>query len=72
MKKTIKYTIRTILAILGFAAVCVLMGEPTESLSVSEVILHKALSIIVIVVAVKVYLLTLTERERRELEDEQV
>jgi hypothetical protein len=72
MKKTIKYVIRTILAILGFTAVCVLMGEPTESLSVSEVILHKALSLVVIVVAFKLYLLTLSKQERSELDDEQV
>lgn len=70
MKKMFKYTIRTILAILGFAAFCVLVGEPTEELSMSEVILYKALSLIAVVGAFKVYLLTLTERERRELEDE--
>jgi hypothetical protein len=70
MKKAIKCTVRTILAILGFTAFLVLVGEPTEELSMSEVILYKALSLIAIVGAFKVYLLTLTERERRELEDE--
>jgi hypothetical protein len=70
MKKAIKYTVRTILAILGFTAFCVLVGEPTEELSMSEAILYKLLSLGTLVGAFKVYLLTLSERERRELEDE--
>lgn len=70
MKKTIKYTLRAILAILGFTAFCVLVGEPTESLSRWEVIIMKATALAVMLGAVKVWSLTLTERERRDLEDE--
>jgi hypothetical protein len=72
MKKTIRYTIRTILAILGFTAFLVLIGEPTESLSRLEVIIMKAAALAVMLGAIKGWMLTLTERERRELEDERV
>lgn len=72
MKKMMKYTLRAIVAIVAMTAFCVLVGEPTESLSMSETILYKALSLGTLVGAFKVYLLTLTERERRELEDERV
>lgn len=72
MKKMFKYAIRTILAILGFSAFCVLMGEPTEELSRSYVIMMKAAALAVVLGAIKGWMLTLTERERRELEDERV
>lgn len=72
MKKMMKYTLRAIVAIVAMTSFCVLVGEPTESLSMSETILYKALSLGALVGAFKVYLLTLTERERRELEDERV
>lgn len=71
MKKTMKYTIRTILAILGFTAFFVLVGEPTEEMSMSYVITVKAAALVVMLGAIKVWALTLTERERRELEEEQ-
>ena len=72
MKRAIKFTVRAILAILGVTAFCVLLGEPTESLSMSDVIMMKAAALAVMVGAFKVWMLTLTERERRELEDERV
>ena len=72
MKKMMKYTLRAIVSIVAMTSFCVLVGEPTESLSMSETILYKALSLGALVGAFKVYLLTLTERERRELEDERV
>lgn len=67
-----KRVIRTILAILGFAAFLVLVGEPTEELSMSYVIMMKAAALAVMLGAIKGWMLTLTERERRELEDERV
>jgi hypothetical protein len=70
MKKMMKYTLRAILAIVAMTAFCVLVGEPTDELSMSEAILYKLLSLGTLVGAFKVYLLTLSERERRELEDE--
>ena len=65
-----KRAIRTILAILGFTAFLILVGEPTEGLSVSYVIMMKASALAVMLGAIKVWSLTLTERERRELEEE--
>lgn len=65
-----KIVIRTILAILGFTAFLIFVGEPTVEMSIGYVIKMKAAALAVMLGAVKVYLLTLTERERRELEDE--
>lgn len=67
-----KRAIRTILAILGFTAFLVLVGEPAEEMSMSNVIMMRAAAFAVMLGAFKAYLLTLTERERRELEDERV
>ena len=72
MKKIMKYTVRTILAILGFTAFCVFVGEPTEELSMSYVIIMKSAALAVMLGAFKIYLLTLSERERRELEEESI
>ena len=72
MKTTIKYTVRAIMAILGIAAFFVFVGEPTDSLSLSDVIVLKALALGTLVGAFKGWKLTLSEKERRELEDEQV
>jgi hypothetical protein len=72
MKKMMKYTLRAILAIVSMTAFCVLVGEPTESLSRGGVIMMKAAAIAAMFGSFKIYLLTLTERERRELEDERV
>lgn len=65
-----KIVIRTILAILGFIAFLIFVGEPTVEMSIGYVIKMKAASLAVMLGAVKGYLLTLTERERHELEDE--
>ena len=72
MKTTIKYTVRAIMAILGIAAFIVFVGEPTDSLSLSDVIILKALALGTLVGVFKGWKLTLSEKERRELEDEQV
>lgn len=70
MKKMMKCTLRAILAITGITCFCVLMGEPIESLSCSEVVMIKASALAVMLGAIKIWCLTLTERERRELEEE--
>lgn len=72
MKKMMKYTLRAILAIVSMTAFCVLVGEPTEELSMSYVIMMKASALAVMLGAIKGWMLTLTERERRELEDESI
>lgn len=60
-----KRVIRTILAILGYTAFLVFVGEPTGEMSMSYVIMMKAAAFAVMLGAIKGYLLTLTERERR-------
>ena len=53
MKTSIKYTVRAIMAILGIAAFFVFVGEPNDSLSLSDVILIKALALGTLVGAFK-------------------
>ena len=65
-----KRVIRTILAILGYTAFLIFVGEPSEELSMSYVIMMKAAAFAVMLGDIKGYLLTLTEQERSELEDE--
>lgn len=72
MKKMMKYTLRAILAIVSMTAFCVLVGEPTEEMSMSYVITMKAAALAAVFGSFEIYLLTLTERERRELDNEQV
>lgn len=67
-----KMIVRTICAIVGFFSFLLLVGEPTDEVTMTECILMKAGSLLGIWAAFKVYVLTLSERERRELEDEQV
>lgn len=67
-----KYVVRTICAIVGFFAFMILVGEPTEEVTMLRCILTKIASIVVMWGVFKVYLLTLSEQERKELEDERV
>lgn len=63
---------RAICALLGMIAFLVLVGEPTDEVTLSECIFMKIVSLVIMWGAFKVYVCTLSERERRELEDEQV
>lgn len=72
MKATIKYTFRALLFLLGMTAFCVLVGEPTEALSLSDVIIIKALAFGTLAGTLKGWMLTLSKTERLELENERV
>ena len=72
MKTTVKYIMRAICALLGMIAFLVLVGEPTDEVTLSECIFMKIVSLVIMWGAFKVYVCTLSERERRELEDEQI
>ena len=67
-----KYDVRTICAIVGFFAFMILVGEPTEEVTMMKCILMKAASIVVMWGVFKAYMCTLSEKERKELEDERV
>ena len=67
-----KYVVRTICAIVGFFAFMILVGEPTEEVTMMKCILMKAASIVVMWGVFKAYMCTLSEQERKELEDERV
>lgn len=64
-----KMIVRTICAIIGFFSFLLLVGEPTDEVTMTECILMKAGSLLGIWAAFKVYVRTLSEAERRELED---
>lgn len=67
-----KYVVRTICAIVGFLAFMILIGEPTEEVTMLRCILMKAASLLVLWGVFKAYMCTLSEQERKELEDERV
>ena len=70
MKTTIKYIIRAICALVGMVAFILLIGEPTEEITLANCILLKGFSLLALWGVFKAYMLTLSEREREEFEDE--
>ena len=72
MKTTIKYIIRAICALVGMVAFILLVGEPTEEITLVNCIVIKAVSLLALWGVLKGYMLTLSDAEREELEDERV
>lgn len=72
MKTTIKYIIRAICALVGMTAFILLVGEPTEKITLANCIVIKAVSLLALWGVFKGYMCTLTESERKELENERV
>lgn len=72
MKTTIKYIIRAICALVGMVAFVLLMGEPTEEITLANCIIIKVVSLLALWGVFKAYMLTLSEEERKEIEDERV
>ena len=72
MKTTIKYIIRAICALVGMVAFVLLMGEPTEEITLANFIVIKAVSLLALWGVFKGYMCTLSDAEREELENERV
>ena len=72
MKTTIKYIIRVICALVGMVAFVLLMGEPTEEITLANCIVIKAVSLLALWGVFKGYMCTLSDAEREELENERV
>ena len=72
MKTTIKYIIRVICALVGMVAFVLLMGEPTEEITLANFIVIKAVSLLALWGVFKGYMCTLSASERKELENERV
>ena len=72
MKTTIKYIIRAICALVGMVAFVLLMGEPTEEITLANFIVIKAVSLLALWGVFNGYMCTLTKAEREEVEDERV
>lgn len=72
MKTTIKYIIRAICALVGMVAFVLLIGEPTEEITLANCVVLKGFSLLALWGAFKAYMLTLSEEERKEIENERV
>lgn len=72
MKTTIKYIIRAICALVGMTAFILLVGEPTEEITLANFIVIKAVSLLALWGVFKGYMCTLSDAEREELENERV
>lgn len=72
MKTTIKYIIRAICALVGMVAFVLLIGEPTEEITLANFIVIKGVSLLALWGVFKGYMCTLSDAEREELENERV
>lgn len=72
MKTTIKYIIRAICALVGMTAFILLVGEPTEEITLANFIVIKAVSLLALWGVFKGYMCTLSDAERKDLENERV
>lgn len=72
MRTVLKYGFRSVLFLVGMVAFCVLVGEPTEELTMSNVIVMKLLALLGLIGVFKGYMLTLSDKEREEIESEEV
>ena len=72
MKTTLNYIIRAICALVGMVAFVLLIGEPTEDITLVNCIIIKAVSLLALWGVFKAYMCTLSESERKEIEDERV
>lgn len=70
MRTIIKYLLYGILFLIGMCAMCVLFGEPNDTLSLCDVVVIKAIAFLAVVGAFKGYMLTLSKREREEIMNE--
>lgn len=69
MKTTIKYIIRAICALVGMTAFILLVGEPTEEITLANFIIIKAVSLLALWGVFKGYMCTLSDAERKKLEN---
>jgi hypothetical protein len=69
MKTTIKYIVRAICALVGMVAFLIIVGEPTEEVTLANCIVLKGVSLLALWGIFKAYMLTLSEEERKELEN---
>ena len=72
MRTTMKYLFRGILFLIGLCAFCVLFGEPSDTLSLSDVIVIKAIAFLAMVGVFKGYMLTLSKKEREDMMNEEI
>ena len=72
MKTIIMYVLKGILFMIGMFAVCVLFGEPSDDVAMSDVIVMKVLSGGVIVGVVLCWFRTMGEKEYDDMMNEEV
>lgn len=68
-----RYIVRVVCLFVGMIAFLLLIGEPTEEVSMVDSIIIKAVALLALWGGVfKSYMCTLTKEERREIEEERV
>lgn len=72
MRTIIMYVLKGILFLIGMFAFCVLLGEPSDTLSWCDVIVIKAIAFLAMVGVFKGYMLTLSKKERERIMNEEV
>lgn len=70
MRTTFVYMLKGILFIVAMLAICVLLGEPNDTMSLCKVVVMKGVSVIVLAVVCRGYIMTLGDKERDELLNE--
>ena len=65
-----KTIIRSICDIVGMVAFVLLIGEPTEDITLANCIVIKAVSLLALWGVFKAYMCTLSDEEREEFENE--
>lgn len=67
-----RYIVRVVCLFVGMIAFLLLIGEPTEEVSMVDCIIIKAVALLALWGVFKSYMCTLTKEERREIEEENV
>ena len=72
MKTVLRLVNRTMLFLIGMYCMCLLLGEPSESMSMTEVVFLKLGGFVGVVVCVKLWLRTMSKREYNDIMNEEV
>ena len=67
-----RYIVRVVCLFVGMIAFLLLIGEPTEEVSMVDCIIIKAVALLALWGVFKSYMCTLTKEERREIEEDNV
>lgn len=70
MRTIIMCMLKGVLFIVAMLAICVLFGEPNDTMSLCKVIMMKGVGVIVLAMVCRGYIMTLSDEEKDELLNE--